>query len=177
MLIFPSMATAFATADFKTLPITLATCFGEKSRISVARSTRLPRMSCSTWSVLRGVTRTYRAIALASMSSWGPGLLRRARTRRFLHVRAVAAEDPRRRELAQFVSDHVLRDVDRNELVPVVNRERVSHELRRDRRPAGPRLQHTAFIDAVHLLQLLQQLLDHVRSLLDRTAHRFPFTP
>ncbi len=48
MLIFPSIATAFATADFNTFPITFATCFGVKSRISVTWSTRLPRINWST---------------------------------------------------------------------------------------------------------------------------------
>jgi len=72
MLIFPSIATAFATADFSTLPITLATCFGVKSRISVTWSTRFPRISCRTWSTLRGVTRTYLAFAVASIVDQTP---------------------------------------------------------------------------------------------------------
>src|SRR6266487_1579906 len=46
---------------------------------------------------------------------------------------AVAAEQPRRGELAKLVPHHVLGDVDGDELVPVVHRERMPDEIRRDR--------------------------------------------
>src|SRR5512141_1122491 len=116
-------------------------------------------MSCSTWSAFRGVTRMYRAIAFACMSGLLPArLLRRSRRRRGLLGRAVAAEDPRRGELAQLVADHVFRDVHGDELVPVVDRQRVAHELGRDRRAARPGLDDAALVRLVHALDLLQEL-------------------
>src|SRR5690606_21996721 len=84
---------------------------------------------------------------------------------------AVTAEQSRRRKLAQLVADHVLRDVDRHELVPVVHGERVADELRRDRRRARPGLQDLLLVAGVHRAQLQQPLLVDVRALLRGSAH------
>src|SRR5207247_6364536 len=85
----------------------------------------------------RADTRTKRARARARTA------LRLPRGRgRSLLGRAVRLECAGHRELTQPVTDHVLRDVDRNELLAVVDGERVADELRRDRRAARPRLQH-----------------------------------
>src|SRR5262249_39425986 len=73
--------------------------------------------------------------------------------------------------LPELVTHHVLGDVDRDELVPVVDRERVPDELGRDRGPTRPRLEHATLVHAVQRLELLQELRVHVRTLLDRTAH------
>ena len=42
------------------------------------------------------------------------------------------------RELSELVADHVLRDEDRDELVPVVNGNRMTDEVRADHRGASP---------------------------------------
>src|SRR5262245_11023960 len=85
----------------------------------------------------------------------------------------VAAEDPRGYELAELVPDHVLGDVDGDELVAVVDRQRVPHELRHHGRASRPRLDDALLAAAVHRLDLLEQRLDDVRTLLDRTRHRW----
>src|SRR5258706_3654029 len=84
----------------------------------------------------------------------------------------VPAEDAGRDELAELVTHHVFGDVDGNELVAVVHGQRVADELRHDGRAAGPRLDDALLAAAIHGLDLLEQRLDDVRALLDRTRHR-----
>ena len=52
----------------------------------------------------------------------------------------MAAEDARRGELAELVADHVLRDINRDELVPVVHGDGETHEVGGDHGSARPRL-------------------------------------
>ena len=63
----------------------------------------------------------------------GTGPPRAGTPRAFLSTAlpGVPAEQPRGRELAELVADHVLGHVHRDELVPVVHGERVAHEVRR----------------------------------------------
>src|SRR2546426_10224658 len=84
----------------------------------------------------------------------------------------VPAEDAGRHELAELVSDHVLGDVNRDEFVAVVYRQRVADEFGYHGRAARPRLDDALFPAAVHRLDLLEQCLDDVGTLLDRTRHR-----
>src|SRR5437867_2903245 len=84
---------------------------------------------------------------------------------------AVPAEDAGRHELAQLVTHHVFRDVDRDELVAVVHRERVADELRQHRRAPRPRLEHALLAAAVHPLDLPHQRVDDVRTFANRTGH------
>src|SRR5436309_336863 len=84
---------------------------------------------------------------------------------------AVAAEQPRRRELPELVPHHVLGDVHRDELVPVVHRQSVAHEVRRDRAAPGPRLEHLLLVLLVQDPDLLEERRLHVRALLDRACH------
>ena len=49
-------------------------------------------------------------------------------------------EGTRRRKFAEFVSDHIFRDVDRQELFSVMNVEIKPDEVRRNRRTARPSL-------------------------------------
>src|SRR2546426_5353468 len=84
---------------------------------------------------------------------------------------AVATEQPRRGEFAQLVAHHVLGDVDGDELVPVVHRERVSHEVRRDRAAARPRLEDLLLVPLVEGANLHHQRLLDVRTLLYATTH------
>ena len=49
----------------------------------------------------------------------------------------MSLEHAGQREFAQFVTDHVLGDVHGDESLAIVNAERVSDEIGRDRRAAG----------------------------------------
>src|SRR6266498_3974964 len=148
-----------------------APALGVNWSVVCASSTRWPRMSASTWLHLRGVIRTNRWIAFACMA-----LLPRHR-RLLRHVLPVAAEDAGRHEFAELVPDHVLGDVDRDELVAVVHRERVAHEFRQDGAAPRPGLEHALVAAAVESFDLADQGLHHVRPLLDRTRHGAPFSP
>src|SRR5262245_57993248 len=94
-----------------------------------ASSTCLPRTRSIARRAFGGEMRTYLTVALASTS-----LPHRGRT---LAAR-VRTERPRRRELAELVSDHRLRHVHGHVLAPVVDRDRVADHLRHDRRAARP---------------------------------------
>src|SRR5438093_11855630 len=93
------------------------------------------------------------------------------------HPLTVAAEDPRGHELSELVPDHVLGDIDRQELVTVVDGQRVADELRRDRATARPGLEHPFLAAPVQGLDLPDQGVDDVRPLLDRTRHRACLAP
>src|ERR1035437_2840739 len=83
----------------------------------------------------------------------------------------VALEGPGRGELAELVADHVLRDVDRDELLPVVDRQCVPDHVREDRRAAGPRLQHALVARAVELRDLLHEVPVDERAFLCPSRH------
>src|SRR5438876_144883 len=135
--------------------------------VASASPTDFPRIWSSTSRAFRADTRTKRARASVRTA------LRLPRGRgRSLLGRAVRLERAGHRELTQPVTDHVLRDVDRDELLAVVNGERVADELRRDRRAARPRLQHLLLPAPVQLLHPREQRLVDVRPLLERTPHR-----
>src|SRR5947207_2041088 len=74
-------------------------------------------------------------------------------------------------ELVELVADHVLRDVDRNELLAVVHGDRVSHHRGDDRRASRPGLHDLALVAPVHLLDVLEERILDVRALRDRTCH------
>src|SRR5712664_3698929 len=147
-----------------------APSLGVNWSVVCACSTPCPRMSSSTWLHLRGVIRTNRWMAFACM------ILRLPHRHRGLlgHVLTVAAEHPGGHELAELVPDHVLGDVDRDELVAVVHRERVAHEFGQDRAAPRPGLEHALLAAPVESLDLLDQGIHHVRPLLDRTRHVAP---
>ena len=69
------------------------------------------------------------------------------------------------REFAQFVTDHILRDVHGDESLAIVNAERVSDEIGRDRRAAGPGL--NGFLRATGLDGLLVGFPDLVEDVAD----------
>src|SRR5262249_39285614 len=78
----------------------------------------------------------------------------------------VPLEDPRRRELAELVADHVLRDEQLHELPPVVHQERMPDELRDDGAVARPGLDRLAVPGGL-ALDLGQQARIDVRSFLE----------
>src|SRR5579864_8324328 len=110
-----------------TLPtVSLAAC-GAKASTACACSAGSPRMRSTTRRAFRGVTRTYRALALASI---GPAFLLLTATAPV--VPHVTAEGASRRELTELVADHGLGDEHRHVLAPVVHRDRVAEHGRDD---------------------------------------------
>src|SRR5437879_298431 len=161
------LCSALATAERRTFSTIRAAARGVYWSVASASPTDFPRIWSSTSRAFRADTRTKRARASVRTA------LRLPRGRgRSLLGRAVRLERAGHRELTQPVTDHVLRDVDRNELLAVVDGERVADELRRDRRAARPRLQHLLLPAPVQLLHPREQRLVDVRPLLERTPHR-----
>ena len=69
----------------------------------------------------------------------------------------MASESTRRREFSELVTHHVLRNVNRNELVSIMNCDSVADEVRGDHAGAGPGL---------HDLLLLATIIHSKNSLL-----------
>src|SRR5829696_6685113 len=95
-------------------------------------------------------------------AAWGGGL-----------ATAVAAERAGRGELAELVPDHVLLHEHLDELVPVVNLERVPDEFRDDRARPSPRLDRLLRPTLVQHRDLPEQLLRDERAFLCASAHCF----
>src|SRR5882757_2967925 len=118
----------------------------------------MPRMRSTTRRAFMGVTRMYRAWALASMVVPSvfvmvshPALA----ALRLPVVLDVTPEGARRRELAELVADHRLGDKHRDVDLAVVHRDRVTEHGRDDHRATGPGLDDvlgTGFVLYVHLL-------------------------
>src|SRR5512133_1957258 len=125
-------------------------------------------MRAITRRALGGEIRTNRTVALASICSLGSPLTHRARAL----GAGVAAERPRRRELAELVADHRLADVDRDVLASVVHRDRVPDHLGDDRGPARPGLDDALVAAAVHLDDLDHQVVVDERPLLHGPRHQ-----
>src|ERR1044072_2496051 len=88
-----------------------------------------------------------------------------------LRLLGVPAEDPRRHELAELVTHHVLGRVDGDELVAVVHRERVPDELGQHRAAPRPGLEHALLPAPIERLDLPHEGVDDVRPLLDGPRH------
>ena len=84
----------------------------------------------------------------------------------------MALEGAGGRELAELVPDHVLGDVDGDELLPVVDGERVTDHLGHDRRTARPGLHHALVPRRVEGDDLLQEVPVHEGAFLCRTRHQ-----
>ncbi len=78
----------------------------------------------------------------------------------------MAPEQPGRGKLAEFMTNHILADEHRDELIPVVHGNRVANEVRRNRRRSRPRLNYLLFVLAVHQLHLLEEFFLDERALL-----------
>src|SRR6185312_11524662 len=74
-------------------------------------------------------------------------------------------------EFAELVADHVLGHVHRDELVPVVHREGVAHELGQNRARPAPGLHHPLLVLAVEDLNLGHQRLLNEGALLYASRH------
>src|SRR5918996_1836235 len=96
-----------------------------------------------------------------------------------LHLRlpipGVPAEGARGRELAQFVSDHLLGHEHRHVLAAVVHGDRMADHLGEDRRRAGPRSHHPLRARSVHVLDARHQATLDERPLLRRSTHSGSF--
>src|ERR1700743_2517170 len=148
---------ALAIAEFSAFLTSCAMRFFEKVSSLTAEAAFLPRMVAATRSSLRGLTRTVRSTALASLSASRrvlEGLLIGSILRDFLVAR-VGREGAGRRELAELVTDHFLGDVHRDELLAVVDAERQSDELRQDGAATRPGLDHVVAHAAARLFGLL----------------------
>src|SRR5580700_8395716 len=146
--------------------------FRENSRSASAVATFLPRMSCATRFSFCGLTRIMRWTALASLSARERGRTDfpmshspRLSSLGFL-VAGVAVVGARRRELAEFVAHHLLRHVDGNMLVAVVDAEGEAHELGQHRRAPAPDLDHLRAARVARGVRLLEQIAVDERTLL-----------
>src|SRR5215211_753991 len=114
--------------------------------------------------------RKYFALAIASISEpqclpGGLGRLLRLGAR-------VPLEGARRGELAELVADHVLRHVDGDVALAVVDGEGQADEVGRDGRAARPRLDgRRTGVPAANLFDLLLQMPVNERAFFYRTGH------
>src|SRR6476620_1890369 len=132
-------------------------------------------MRSTTRRAFMGVTRIYRAWALASMvvpSVSVIGRFRRSATTRLAVVLLVAAEGAGRRELAELVADHRLGDEHRDVLAAVVHGDRVPEHVRDDRGTTRPRLDHVLGALVVLDVHLLEQVVVDEGALLQAARHR-----
>jgi len=68
-------------------------------------------------------------------------------------------KEPGRSKLSQLVPDHIFRDEDRNEFLPVMHRESMSDHIRNDRGASGPSLNDLSILILIHPLNLLKQMI------------------
>src|SRR4051794_38776666 len=114
----------------------------------------MPRMRSTTRRAFLGVTRAYRAWALASIAVSSLSLLLRSAPASAV-VLDVAPEGPCRGELPELVTDHGLGDEYGNVLAAVVNGDRVAEHVGHDHGTTRPRLDDVLgalFVLRVHLL-------------------------
>src|SRR6185437_10058648 len=88
-----------------------------------------------------------------------------------LLVAGVPGECPRRRELAELVSNHVLVHLHRQELVAVIDAERQPDELRQYRRPPRPDADDLVTPRRARRIGLVQQIPVNERTFPDGTRH------
>src|SRR6201996_3822805 len=164
----PPMWSALAIALASTLPtVSLAAC-GANWSTACAWSAGSPRIRSTTRRAFIGVTRTYRALALASIGvSLFSGLSPAAPV-----VLDVATEGPRGRELAELVPHHRLGDEHRDVLAPVVDGDGVAQHRRDDHGPTGPGLDNSLGALLVLHVHLLHQVVVNEGPLLQATRHR-----
>src|SRR4051812_32106387 len=144
----------------------------ENSRSASARSTFLPRISCASRFSFCGLMRSMRATALASLSSSPRSFFALAMSGPLrLLVRGVAMERAGRRELAELMTDHVLRHVHRDMLVAVMHAEGQADELRQDGRAPAPNLDHFRTAGRARIIRFFEQITVDERALPNRASH------
>jgi hypothetical protein len=116
-----------------------------KRSSEMASSTDGSTMARVTRRALRVEWRVYLAVAEIFIG----GLLQMPTIARWLAMPAVAAGG---RELTEAMADHVLRDIDRDVLLAVVDGHRVADEVGEDDARALPGLDDLALVAPVHLL-------------------------
>src|SRR3989454_652822 len=84
---------------------------------------------------------------------------------------SVALEDARQRELPELVSHHVFRDVHRDVLLAVVDRDGEPDEIRQNRGAPRPGLDRALVACRARRADLLHQMMVHEGTLLDRASH------
>src|SRR5436190_630540 len=94
-----------------------------------------------------------------------------SRLEKLLVRHAVALENAGQREFAQLVPHHVFRDVYRDVLLAVVDRDRQAHEIRQDRGAARPGLDRALVARRARRADLLHQMVVHEGTFLDRASH------
>src|ERR1035437_8897738 len=143
--------------------------FFVKSSVFNASSTRCPLIRSRTSRAFCGETRMKFALAVNSISPLLPCRLC-SRLRSSLH--RVTLELAGKAELAQLVAHHVFGHVHRDELLPVVHRQRVSHHFRDDRRTPRPGADHLFFVAVVQALYLGEDVRINKRTFFCRTCHK-----
>src|SRR5438046_2700291 len=148
--------------------------FFVKRRICSASSTFLPRTRSATRRTFCGDAFRYFRVALASIVVSALCLRRGCRCRSAGRpgglldlLAAVTFEHAGQREFAELVTDHVLGDVDRDELLPVVYGQGVADHLRNDRGAARPGLDDLLLALAIHRFDFLLEVLVDERALLE----------
>src|SRR5215510_6689836 len=156
---------ALAIADSRHFLTSTAIRLRENCRSASADETFRSRIICATRLSFCGLTRSIRATALASLSARARsrfGLLIAKSSSLLLSllgslVARMAVEGPRRRELAELVTDHFLVDRNRHVLLAVVDAKRQPDELRQDGRAAAPDLDDVMTARRARGIRLLQQ--------------------
>src|SRR6201982_3844521 len=152
---------AFAIADSRHFLTSTAIRLREKCRSASAADAFRPRIIWATRLSFCGLTRSIRATALASLSArlrsrFGLLIAKSSSLLGFLVAR-MAVEGPRRRELAELVTDHFLIHRDRHVLLAVVDTEHQADELRQDGRATAPDLDHVMTAGRTRGVRLLEQ--------------------
>jgi hypothetical protein len=76
-------------------------------------------------------------------------------------------KEPSWSKLSQLVPDHIFRHEDRNKLLPVMHRERMSDHIWDDRGPSRPGLDDLTILILIHPLHFLEQMVVNKCALTD----------
>src|SRR5579885_666327 len=166
----------------------------ENCKSASALATFLPRINCATRLSFCGEIRSMRLTAFASLSarsrarallpitllSQSSACRRRSGSRRArrsgrrrarrpgplgLAIRRMAVEHPARREFAELVTDHFLGHQHRDVLLPVIDAEIQTDELRQNGRAPAPDLDHLVTARCARGFRLAQQVAIDERAL------------
>ena len=90
-------------------------------------------------------------------------------------VAGMSVKRPRGGELTKLVPDHVLRDVDGDELLAVVDGKRQAHSIGSDGRTPRPGLDYLFTFVLDGIIDFFAQMLVDERSLFNGSTHCLPF--